>query len=95
VVTSKVEEQRCLGQRDDWPHRLGIYETDDPAVAHLRRYRLAADPPYDVVAEIEHAGGVVSKFSWDDRHQVKNLSTWRADVEGWIKARVAADRSKR
>jgi hypothetical protein len=95
VVTSTVEERRCLGQRDDRPHKLSVYETEDPGVAQLRRYRVVAYPPYDVVAEIHHAGGVVSKVSWDERHQVRDLSSWRAEVETWIKARIAFDWSER
>lgn len=89
------DDYRCLGERDDRPHRLRIYETDNPAVAELRRYRFAAYPPYDPVAEVKHAGGVVSGISWDDRHRVKDLSIWRADVETWIKARIAEDWSER
>jgi hypothetical protein len=88
------DEPRCLGERDDRPHRLRVYETDSPGVAQLRRYRFAAYPPYDAVAEVHHAGGVVSEVAWDERHRVKDLSTWRANVEAWIKARIAEDWSE-
>jgi hypothetical protein len=89
------DEHRCLGERDDWPHRLKVYETGEPGVAELRRYRVVAYPPYDPVAEIHHAGGVVSKTSWDERHQVKDLDSWRASAETWIKACIAQDWSDR
>jgi hypothetical protein len=60
-------------------------------VAHLRRYRVTAYPPYDTVAEVQHAGGVVSKVSWDERHRVRDLDGWRSTVEAWIKAVIAKD----
>jgi hypothetical protein len=85
------DDRRLIAERFDRPHWLRIYETDDPSVAVLRRYRVAASPPYDVVAEIAHAGGVVSKFSWDEWHRVKALSDWRAPVEAWIRAKIAED----
>jgi len=89
------DEHRCLGERDDRPHQLRIFETEDPSVAHLRRYRVVAYPPYDTVAEVHHAGGVVSGIAWDDRHRVKDLTTWRGNVEAWIKARIAVDWGER
>jgi hypothetical protein len=85
------QDRRLIAERFDRPHWLRLYETDDPAVAVLRRYRVAAHPPYDVVAEATHAGGVVSDFSWDDWHRVRGLQEWRADVEAWIKAEIAED----
>jgi len=85
------DTRRCIAERDDRPHRLRLHETDDPNVAHLRRYRVVAHPPYDTVAEVHHAGGVVSKFAWDERHRVKDLSAWRSTVEAWIKAEIAED----
>jgi hypothetical protein len=83
------DSRRCIAERNDHPHRLRLYETDDPAVAHLRRYRVAAYPPYDTVAEVHHAGGVVSRISWDDWHRVRDLGGWRSTVEAWIKAKIA------
>jgi hypothetical protein len=85
------DTRRCIAERNDHPHRLRLVESDDPNVAHLRRYRFVAYPPYDTVAEVHHAGGVVSKFAWDERHQVKDLTTWRGNVETWIKASIAED----
>jgi hypothetical protein len=87
------DSRRCLAERNDHPHRLRLYETEDPNVAHLRRYRVVAYPPYDTVAEVHHAGSVVSRISWDDRHQVRDLSDWRATVETWIKAKIAEERA--
>jgi hypothetical protein len=85
------DTRRCIAERNDHPHRLRLVETDEPNVAHLRRYRFVAYPPYDVVAEVHHAGGVVSRISWDDRHRVKDLDGWRSVVEAWIKAQIAQD----
>jgi hypothetical protein len=85
------QDRRLIAERFDRPHWLRLYETNDPAVAVLRRYRVAAHPPYDAVAEVEHAGGVVSRVSWDGRHRVKDLDGWRANVEAWIKAEIAED----
>ena len=85
------DARRCIAERNDRPHRLRLFETDDPAIAELRRYRVAASPPYDTVAEVHHAGGVVSRISWDERHRVKDLRSWRATVENWIKAKIAED----
>ena len=85
------DTRRCLAERGDHPHRLRLFETSDPNTAHLRRYRVAAHPPYDTVAEVHHAGGVVSKVAWDDRHRVKDLDGWRSTAEAWIKARIAED----
>jgi hypothetical protein len=87
----KQDDRRCIGERDDRPHQLRLYETNDPGVAELRRYRVVAHPPYDAVAEVHHASGVVSRISWDERHRVKDLSSWRASVETWIKAKIAED----
>jgi hypothetical protein len=89
------DEHRCLGERDDRPHKLKLFETDTPGVAQLRRYRVVADPPYDAVAEVHYAGGVASKIMWDERHRVKDLAAWRTNVETWIKARIAEDWSER
>jgi hypothetical protein len=85
------DDRRLIAERFDRPHWLRIYETDDPAVAQLRRYRVVAYPPYDVVAEVRHAGGVVSAIAWDERHRVKDLNSWRSTVETWIKAEIAED----
>ena len=91
VDPPEQDDRRCIAERNDHPHRLRLVETDDTNVAHLRRYRFVAYPPYDVVAAVHHAGGVVSRISWDDRHRVKDLDGWRANVETWIKAQIAQD----
>jgi hypothetical protein len=83
-----TDSEGCLGywRRDDAAHRLSLHETDQPGVAHLRRHRVAADPPYDVAAEVVHEGGTVTSIAWDDWHRAQASQTWRAGAELWIKA---------
>lgn len=85
------QDDHCLGvlPRGDEAHRITLHSSSDPAVAHLRRHRVAASPPYDTVAEIHHAGGVVSKVEWDNYHRANTRPEWRARVEAWVKAKIA------
>lgn len=71
--------------------RCTLHTTDRPGVAHLRRHRTSAWPPYDTVATITHAGGVVSQIQWDRLHSRPDYEAWRAPAETWVRGRIAEE----
>lgn len=89
-----TDQDDFLGEmpRGDEAHRFTLHR-GDAETAHLRRHRVAAYPPYDTVADVHHAGGVVSRVEWDMFHRVNTRPEWRERVEAWIKACIAEDRA--
>lgn len=78
----------------EWVHadgvsRLTLHTSDVDGVAHLRRHRVAAWPPYDTVALIHYAGGVVSQIGWDERHSSAACASWCITAEARVRAEIA------
>lgn len=67
--------------------RLTLHDRGDYAV--ILRHRFSADVDADVVAHVDHAGGVVSGIEWDRGHGVARPE-WMGDAEAWVRARITA-----
>lgn len=71
--------------------RLTLHATDDPSRAVVLRHRVVNTELPNQIAVVDHDGGVVRGVAWDEWHLENTTPSWRAGVEKWVRAKIAAD----